>query len=274
MSEPKEYSNLSYMMRRLEEENEWLREEREALENELEEELEEAKIAADGLKREKEYFELKCSKLDTKIMEYEEIREKTGITKVEHEEDIDTGIENTVGQTISDASSKVTFNASVQTPIMHEDSHDNGDIQENVAISSPTASHQYIIHITDHDVLCGGRSRRDRSNVHAGNIYYLSLVKEYELEYLQAKRKNKYNVVGKIIDRIKSKGGRFLVKGGPTGTWMNIGDFRTREKISRALREGTPTLRKILAAAPIDTYNLFAETPIMEEESRHRIFTS
>jgi len=71
------------------------------------------------------------------------------------------------------------------------------------------------------------------------------LVKKYQLEYLQAKKKEKPLLADKIVEKIKAKGGRFLIKDKATGYWLDIGDIRAREKTSQALREGAPVLKKL-----------------------------
>ena len=99
-----------------------------------------------------------------------------------------------------------------------------------------------ILTVTETDVLCG---RGGATNSHSGNKYFRSLVKQHQINYIKAKKKDKPAVADNIVKIIKDKGGRFLTKDKNTGTWLNIGNFRAREKTSQALREGAPELKKI-----------------------------
>jgi hypothetical protein len=74
------------------------------------------------------------------------------------------------------------------------------------------------------------------------------LVKKYQEEYLQAKKRDKPAVASMIVSMIRKKGGRFLRRTHAAGghvLWVDIGDDRAREKTCQALREGAPEIRRL-----------------------------
>eukprot|EP00934_Nitzschia_sp_Nitz4_P003424 Nitzschia sp. Nitz4//scaffold22_size323478//317811//319128//NITZ4_000598-RA/size323478-snap-gene-0.575-mRNA-1//-1//CDS//3329543210//3414//frame0 len=120
----------------------------------------------------------------------------------------------------------------------------------------PPTMAPYIDPITDvkpHDVLSG---RGGATNSHSGNRAFRQLVKEYQSEYLAAKKRDKPSVAAIIVDKIREKGGRFLKKysTSPDGQvlWMEIGDDRAKEKTAQALREGAPEIRRKRKASSSD----------------------
>jgi hypothetical protein len=104
---------------------------------------------------------------------------------------------------------------------------------------------EYICDIRSEDVLSG---RGGATNSHSGNRVFRTLVKEYQGQYLQAKKRDKPAVASIIVELIRKKGGRFLRRSdtSPQGhvLWIDIGDERAREKCCQALREGAPELRR------------------------------
>ena len=86
------------------------------------------------------------------------------------------------------------------------------------------------------DVLCG---RGGATNNHEGNVRYRQLVQSHQDEYLLAVKSEKKAVAASIVATIHSRGGRFLKKctDGRPG-WTDIGQKKSREKTSQALREG------------------------------------
>jgi hypothetical protein len=104
---------------------------------------------------------------------------------------------------------------------------------------------EYICDIRSEDVLSG---RGGATNSHSGNRVFRTLVKEYQEQYLQAKKRDKPAVASIIVELIRKKGGRFLRRSetSPQGhvLWIDIGDERAREKCCQALREGAPELRR------------------------------
>lgn len=70
----------------------------------------------------------------------------------------------------------------------------------------------------------------------------------YQDDYLKAKKCEKPAVASRIVESIRTKGGRFLRKysTSPQGNvvWVDIGDSKAREKTCQALREGAPELRR------------------------------
>lgn len=110
---------------------------------------------------------------------------------------------------------------------------------------APVPQVEYIVDIVSEDVLSG---RGGATNSHSGNRAFRSLVKEYQPQYLQAKKRDKPAVASIIVELIREKGGRFLRRcdTNPQGKvlWVDIGDERAREKTCQALREGAPELRR------------------------------
>jgi len=92
---------------------------------------------------------------------------------------------------------------------------------------------EYITDLGPNDVLSG---RGGATNSYKGNRSFRFLVKEYQGQYLQAKKRDKPAVASIIVDLIRKKGGRFLRrcddKHNPQGNvlWVDIGDDRAREK--------------------------------------------
>uniref|UniRef100_A0A7S4QRX9 DUF6824 domain-containing protein n=1 Tax=Ditylum brightwellii TaxID=49249 RepID=A0A7S4QRX9_9STRA len=103
-----------------------------------------------------------------------------------------------------------------------------------------------IASTNENDVLCG---RGGETNHHPGNVQYRNLVKEFQLDYLKAKRRDKPKIARKIVTLVRSMTppGRFLKKasGGEDrkGYWRDVGNVKAREKTSQALREGAPEIR-------------------------------
>jgi hypothetical protein len=113
------------------------------------------------------------------------------------------------------------------------------------AVPSTAPPVEYICDINSEDVLSG---RGGATNSHSGNRVFRTLVKEYQGQYLQAKKRDKPAVASIIVELIRKKGGRFLRRSetSPQGhvLWIDIGDERAREKSCQALREGAPELRR------------------------------
>ena len=102
---------------------------------------------------------------------------------------------------------------------------------------SPPAPVEYITEIQPEDVLSG---RGGATNSHSGNRVFRSMVKQYQEEYLRAKKRDKPSVASIIVELIRKKGGRFLrrcesYRAGPA-VYVDIGDIRAREKTCQALR--------------------------------------
>jgi len=105
--------------------------------------------------------------------------------------------------------------------------------------------------INDNDVLCG---RGGMTNSHIGNKRFRIIVAEYQYEYLMARKKEKKNIASRIVSRINTNGGRFLIKQQKqkqrnfTGednndnsviVWLEVTHKKTiLAKTSQALREG------------------------------------
>jgi hypothetical protein len=102
----------------------------------------------------------------------------------------------------------------------------------------------FIRELLPHDILSG---RGGATNSHAGNQAFRNLIKSRQRLYLKAKKRDKPGVARTIVEMIRKNGGRFLEKYNPRGgeiVYVDIGDERAREKVSQALREGAPELRR------------------------------
>lgn len=89
------------------------------------------------------------------------------------------------------------------------------------------------------DVLCG---RGGGINGHSGNISFRDMVKLQKEKYKETTDKDvKTGISQRIIDHVKSHGGRFLQKEG--GLWIEIQHHKAISKTSQALREGEPCSR-------------------------------
>jgi hypothetical protein len=95
----------------------------------------------------------------------------------------------------------------------------------------------------EHDVMYG---RGGGTNHHTGNKRYRQLVEDRKLEYVNSKRLDKPLVALEIIRNWRGQipPGRFLKMDEKTGTWLDVGDKKAREKTSQALREKAPLIRK------------------------------
>ena len=121
------------------------------------------------------------------------------------------------------------------------------------SISSSVTFGDTVHHrILENDVLCG---RGGLTNHHSGNVKFRQLVRSMQPSYLLACKRDKSKIAKLIVETIRTKfdpPGRFLrrqdsladVGTGDSGTWIDIGDQKAREKTSQALREGAPDLRE------------------------------
>jgi hypothetical protein len=110
----------------------------------------------------------------------------------------------------------------------------------------------YIWKLLPNDVLCG---RGVQANANHGNKAFRHLVREYQVEYLACRRNEKPLISTKIMEIVRSRGGRFLRRvkvaaGYPRDrfAWVEIGDQRVYEKVCQALRDGAPQIRKQMLA--------------------------
>lgn len=116
-----------------------------------------------------------------------------------------------------------------------------GDTQDTI----PTPD-DLIEAVEQNDVLLG---RGGETNHHSGNIQYRQLVKACQPAYMSAKRRDKPRIAAAIVAVVRSLGGRFLKKLPCDSKWSDVGNNRSREKTSQALREGAPDLRVTVTAA-------------------------
>jgi hypothetical protein len=93
------------------------------------------------------------------------------------------------------------------------------------------------------DVLCG---RGGTINSHPGNEQYRSIVDSKKRVYLTARFKREKRLIAtSIVDQIRNMDppGRFLQKDADKQTWFDIGEEKSREKTSQALRENSKDVR-------------------------------
>ena len=83
------------------------------------------------------------------------------------------------------------------------------------------------------DVLCG---RGAPICYHPGNQFFRKLVSKCRERYRSSERQHKSQVVGHILQVIRSRGGRFL-KRTASGDWVVVSDAVAYEKTCQALRE-------------------------------------
>ena len=129
------------------------------------------------------------------------------------------------------------------------------------ALSTNAATQQVLIHTPrTSDVLFG---RGGGTNTHAGNRLFRDLINAHRRDYLKARKNDKPAITQRILEMVKEgHGGRFLKKapisagggsnkkkgdgeGSVVGTgWHEVADSSAREKISQALRQRAPELKK------------------------------
>mmetsp|Transcript_16867 Transcript_16867/g.24408 ORF Transcript_16867/g.24408 Transcript_16867/m.24408 type:complete len:188 (-) Transcript_16867:172-735(-) len=114
-------------------------------------------------------------------------------------------------------------------------------------VPDPPSPDEKITKIQINDVLSG---RGGETNHFSGNVQYRSLVKQYQLVYLKAKRRDKPRIARLIVNIVRHRNGRFLKKDMTSNTWKDIGNTKAREKVSQALREGAPELSKKMMLVP------------------------
>jgi hypothetical protein len=100
--------------------------------------------------------------------------------------------------------------------------------------SNRSSSSEIVSTIVEHDVLLG---RGGETNSHVGNRNFRRIVFEHQAEYLAARKKEKAIIARRIVDIIKSNGGRFLKKDA-NHFWVDAGLRKAVSKTSQALREG------------------------------------
>jgi hypothetical protein len=113
---------------------------------------------------------------------------------------------------------------------------------------TPTVTTESILTAEPNDVLCG---RGAPTNYHPGNQAFRNLVQDHQTIYLCAKRSDKPVIATKLIEIVRSRGGRFLRRvktGGGRFGWVEVGELRAYEKVCQALREGAPEFRRQMMA--------------------------
>jgi len=93
------------------------------------------------------------------------------------------------------------------------------------------------------DILCG---RGGGSQNHPGNDYYRRMISSSKYWYLSSNKREKREIALELVSRIYTLNppGRFLEKNECTLRYNDIGEERAVAKVSQALREGAPNIRK------------------------------
>lgn len=127
---------------------------------------------------------------------------------------------------------------------VNQDSMKTQDGEENESKPSSTNSKQATnktrllpydqMDITPADVLLG---RGKRATLWKGNLNYKKLICAYVPAYESAKKnKDKTDITVRIVEHIRSLGGRFLKENSSTGKLADVSDATARLKVGQALR--------------------------------------
>jgi hypothetical protein len=116
-----------------------------------------------------------------------------------------------------------------------DDLSSQGDPQSGIPFQIPDG-------VSSKDVLCG---RGKGANNFIGNRRFRNIVMGYRKAYAASTRRiDKKSICFKIIQKIQSRGGRFLVKqqssidSSSQGSWVILPNEKVLIKVSQALREG------------------------------------
>lgn len=94
------------------------------------------------------------------------------------------------------------------------------------------------------DVMLG---RGAGTNKHEGNIKFRDMCKDYQERYVAAiNNYEKYIITMEIFERVRKLNppGKFIDKDSKSKTWHEVDENRARRKISQALRENAPDIKK------------------------------
>ena len=95
--------------------------------------------------------------------------------------------------------------------------------------------------IRENDVLLG---RGGATNNNNGNIRFREIVASKQIEYLDAKKKEKRSIAQDCVETVKKNGGRFLRRDNASGSWVEVPMVQAVKKASQALREGLDVRHK------------------------------
>jgi hypothetical protein len=99
-----------------------------------------------------------------------------------------------------------------------------------------------------YDVMCG-RHRRAFNNI--GNRRFRVIINLHLKEYINSgTRQGKTSVILKVIDFVRSAGGRFVDWDRTQERWVELSEKRTREKVGHAIRD------MVLATSPLAPLSL------------------
>jgi len=118
-------------------------------------------------------------------------------------------------------------------------------------------------------VLCG---RGGGAQNHAGNYKYRHLVNNNKIRYLTGSKKIKPIVARELVETIyrMDPPGRFLELCTKTGTFFDIGEVKAAQKVSQALREGAPEIRKHLEKLRAPSPTLASMSPPAPQNTADR----
>mmetsp|Transcript_33365 Transcript_33365/g.65992 ORF Transcript_33365/g.65992 Transcript_33365/m.65992 type:complete len:427 (+) Transcript_33365:138-1418(+) len=119
------------------------------------------------------------------------------------------------------------------------------------------------------DVLCG---RGGGAQNHVGNYQYRRLVNDSKMRYLTASKKLKPIVAREVVANIyrMEPPGRFLELSTTTGSFFDIGEAKSTQKVSQALREGAPEIRKQLEQLKASGPTLASMSPPAPQKTADR----
>ena len=95
--------------------------------------------------------------------------------------------------------------------------------------------------IRANDVLLG---RGGATNNNNGNILFREIVASRQMEYLDAKKKEKKAIALECVNEVKKNGGRFLKRDDASGSWLEVPVTAATKKASQALRENLDVRHK------------------------------
>ncbi len=117
----------------------------------------------------------------------------------------------------------------------------SGDSAQDVPTNNGYAGSGGVENPNKADVLCG---RGGNINTHPGNENFRKLIEEHKRVYLTARfKKEKRIITDSIIEEVRRRGGKFLIRDGKTNLWHQVPIEKARDKTSQALRENAPKIR-------------------------------
>jgi hypothetical protein len=97
-----------------------------------------------------------------------------------------------------------------------------------------TIGKPFILFPLSSDILLG-RGRPIQN--HEGNIRFRLVMESYAVEYQKAKRDKKKEIAHDVVDKMKSKGCRFLQQKTNTDIWQEVEDEAAKQKVMHSFRD-------------------------------------